>query len=728
MEPRNADARTRGRGLIGILASAIVPFAIIVGLEWLLGLSGLPPAPVWFHLAIIAAAWTGGWWAGLIVLALSFAAIEGWILEPSLLDEVSRRTVTRAIVFLSAGLFFTIGAAVVSSSRRRAAESARRAAELTSELRRASEQVEASAARSRRLQDVTAALLRALTPGQVVESILNEGLSAAGATMGLVLLGDRDGAVVAGARGCPESLLKVVRGTPPAEGGLAGALAGEPAWREALPLIDAAPTAPSGRESWAVLPLSVRDRPVGALALGFAGGPPVGPDERTWLLLMAQECAKALDHARLYAAERSARVQAQFAERQVGFLASASARLAATLDTSRMLADVADLAVTNLGDFCAIHVVGENAVPVLVAGSIAMGATTVRFGGDDARYPVDASADVGHPAVLRMGKAELIAEVDDSVLERLGGTAESVERLRALGLVSQVCVPLRARERVLGAITIASCEPGRRFSYAELVLAEELASRVAQTLDNAQLYQNALQASRAKSSFLAVMSHELRTPLNAILGYSDLILLGVQTDISDQTRHQVERIRSAAGRLLQLVDDVLNFARVESGSERVRVGPVAMDDAVAEALAMVRPLSSEKGLTVTSNAPTGIMLHTDAGKLVQILNNLLSNAAKFTHAGSVDVKAWADGGDVRVAVCDTGIGIEVENLQRIFDPFWQAEQTPTRRFGGTGIGLGVARHLARLLGGDITVSSTPGQGSTFTLRMPLRYEEIPPAA
>jgi len=728
MDPRHADARTRGRDVIRILAAAGLPFVAILGLEWLLWLAGLPPAPVWFHLAIVAATWAGGWWAGLLALILSFAVVEVLILEPSLLDEVSGRTTLRAFIFLLAGMIFIAGTAVVRTARRRAAESTGRAAALTAELRRASEQVEESAARSRRLQDVTAALLRALTPGQVVEVITGEGVRAAGATMGLVLLGGPDGVVVAGSHGCPESLLNRVRRVPLASAGLAGALAGEAAWLEALPLLADAPMAPSGRESWAVLPLSVRDRHVGALALGFAGGPPIGAEERTWLGLMAQECAKALDRSRLYAAERSARVHAQFAERQVGFLASASARLAATLDTSRTLADVADLSVTNLGDFCAIHVLDESTRPVLVAGSIAMGATTVRFGGDDRRYPVDLAADVAFPAVLRSGKGELLGVIDDTVLERAGRTPEAIERLRELGLVTQVCVPLRARERVLGSITIASSEPGRRFSYAELVLAEELASRVAQALDNAQLYQNALQASRAKSSFLAVMSHELRTPLNAILGYSDLILLGVPSDISDQTRHQVERIRSAAGRLLQLVDDVLNFARVESGSERVRIGPVALDDVVGEALGMVRPLANEKGLALGFDASTALVLHTDAGKLLQILNNLLSNAAKFTVAGTVDVAVSVEGGNVHIDVRDTGIGIEAENLDRIFDPFWQAEQTPTRRFGGTGIGLGVARHLARLLGGDISVTSDPGKGSTFMLRLPLRYETIPPAA
>jgi signal transduction histidine kinase len=246
-------------------------------------------------------------------------------------------------------------------------------------------------------------------------------------------------------------------------------------------------------------------------------------------------------------------------------------------------------------------------------------------------------------------------------------------------------------------------------------------------VDAAQLYRTAVQASRAKSSFLAVMSHELRTPLNAVLGYADLILMGVPARVSDETRHQVERIRYSAAHLLELVEDILSFARVEAGRDRIHVETVRLAEVVGEAVGMIQPLAVGKGLKLRRNVPDSATMSTDRAKLVRILHNLLSNAAKFTMEGSVDVDVDVDGGHVLMTVRDTGIGISLEHRERIFDPFWQVEQSPTRRHGGTGIGLGVARQLARLLGGDLTVESEVGQGSLFTLRLPARFEALPPA-
>jgi signal transduction histidine kinase len=339
--------------------------------------------------------------------------------------------------------------------------------------------------------------------------------------------------------------------------------------------------------------------------------PAFDEERRSFVLLLAQECGRALERARLYAAERSARVQAQFAERQVGFLAVASARLSASLDISRGLAEIADLVVGHLGDFCAIHLVTDGLPARLVTGSMATPNGVRRFGGEDDLYPLDAQSEVGFPAVLRNGRGELLPVIDDAVIERAARNPEQIARLKQLGIVTQLCVPLRARDQTLGCITLASRQAGRRYTYADLVLAEELASRVAQAIDNAALYQAAIAASRAKSSFLAVMSHELRTPLNAILGYSDLMLLGVPSQIGPETRHQVDRIRNAARHLLQMVDDVLNFARIETGKDRVRVGAVNLDGLIRDAVGMVSPAATEKGLMLGYQAITGVVLHTD---------------------------------------------------------------------------------------------------------------------
>jgi signal transduction histidine kinase len=246
----------------------------------------------------------------------------------------------------------------------------------------------------------------------------------------------------------------------------------------------------------------------------------------------------------------------------------------------------------------------------------------------------------------------------------------------------------------------------------------ELATRAALAIDNAQLYREALSASEAKSAFLATMSHELRTPLNAIIGYQSLLKEGIDGPLNESQLAQLNRIRASADHLLGLIDEVLTFSRVEAGKELVRREETSIRSIINEAINMIAPLAEAKGLSVRAEGDEAELL-TDGSKVRQILLNLLSNAVKFTDSGEIVIRSRLDLQTVQVAVTDTGIGIAAENLERIFDPFWQVEQRSTRKVGGTGLGLSVSRTLARLVGGDVRVESEMGKGSTFILTLPL---------
>ena len=227
-------------------------------------------------------------------------------------------------------------------------------------------------------------------------------------------------------------------------------------------------------------------------------------------------------------------------------------------------------------------------------------------------------------------------------------------------------------------------------------------------------------ANRAKNDFLAVMSHELRTPLNAIIGYGSLLRDGIPDPPTTGQRQQIERIGASAKHLLALIDEVLTLSRLELGRERITPTSIGVTTLVEEAAAMMEPEARKKGLTLSLTLPEhDVQMVTDAGKLRQALVNLVGNAVKFTDQGEVRISAQAepDGDDVVFEVEDTGIGIAEEHLPRVFDAFWQVDQAPTRRVGGTGLGLHVTRRLVRLLGGDVAARSTVGVGSCFTIRM-----------
>jgi len=226
-------------------------------------------------------------------------------------------------------------------------------------------------------------------------------------------------------------------------------------------------------------------------------------------------------------------------------------------------------------------------------------------------------------------------------------------------------------------------------------------------------------ANRAKSGFLATMSHEFRTPLNAIAGYVDLLALQVPGKLNAVQRQYLDRIRIAQGHLLGLINDVLNFAKLEAGYFQVRTQVVAADSLTREAVALVLTQIRGKELDYRDLGGPPALAMADPEKVRQILINLLSNAIKFTAAGGWIATGWEIRGDhVALTVSDSGIGIAQENIESIFEPFVQVDDDLTRTAQGTGLGLAISMELARSMDGDLQAESEPGEGSRFTLLLP----------
>lgn len=237
---------------------------------------------------------------------------------------------------------------------------------------------------------------------------------------------------------------------------------------------------------------------------------------------------------------------------------------------------------------------------------------------------------------------------------------------------------------------------------------------------------HAERANLAKSQFLANMSHELRTPLNAIIGYTEILHEDAQAEQRPEAAKDLERIRSASHHLLRMIDEILDLARIEAS--RIDLEPIAVSlpSFVEELSDAVQPLARKNGNTLSvelADDAARLPLQADITRLRQCMLNLLSNACKFTEQGRITLRvapaALGELTGVSFAVQDTGIGMTAEELARVFRPFEQADVSTARRFGGTGLGLAITSQLIRLMGGEIAAQSQPGQGSTFTLTLPL---------
>jgi PAS domain S-box-containing protein len=256
-----------------------------------------------------------------------------------------------------------------------------------------------------------------------------------------------------------------------------------------------------------------------------------------------------------------------------------------------------------------------------------------------------------------------------------------------------------------------------RQATAELVRQNELLRRSHIALE---------QASALKSQFLANMSHEFRTPLNAILGYTSMLLKGVSGELTEHQRRNLERIDSNSQHLLSIINDILDITRIEAGKMPLTMVDFPMPELIREVLAEVEPLIARSNLTVTSRMDDVLPpLRSDRQKVKQIVINLLTNALKFTPQGWVRVTAACDTASDRVAiaVADSGIGISPKDQDVIFEDFRQADDSPTRRYTGAGLGLAICRRLAGMLGGELTVRSAPSEGAIFTLTLPRMPED-----
>jgi signal transduction histidine kinase/ActR/RegA family two-component response regulator len=431
----------------------------------------------------------------------------------------------------------------------------------------------------------------------------------------------------------------------------------------------------------------------------------------------------------MIARETSARQEAEVGRRRSALLADASNLLAAALESPGAVGAVAQRVVPEFADWCVLDVVDPDAGGTFRR--TAIGSTDApdrRAMAERLLLEFDLPDNAGGVArVIRTGQPELVPAVNTESLADLAQREPSMAAFVELGATSYLTVPLQARGRTLGALSLIASDRSRRYGSEELRLADDLAHRLAVALDNARLYRDAQDANRMKDEFLAVVSHELRTPLNAILGWSQLLHAGALDEPSiAQGMSAIERNARSQARI---IDDVLDVSRIIQGKLRLEMRPMALGRVIAEALDAVRPAAEAKRIAIETHLHPQASAHDardevrgDAERLRQVVWNLLSNAIKFTpEGGRVAVSlSRPDEGHVELCVRDTGQGIDPRFLPHVFERFRQADSSSTRAHGGLGLGLAIVRHLVELHGGVVQAESAGlGTGAAFTVRLPL---------
>lgn len=422
---------------------------------------------------------------------------------------------------------------------------------------------------------------------------------------------------------------------------------------------------------------------------------------------------------------------AEAARGRASFLAEAGRLLAQSVDQASTLGALTKLALPTLDAWCIVDILTDgDAIHRLGI-----------FHPDpqkqelvhrlEASWAPEPDDPFGAPAMRRGARTVAITDDIEATLAAAAHTEDNLDILRQLGVGSLLTVPLVARGRLLGAVTFVSAQVGRPYSPADVQLAEELANRAALALDGAQAYDAALvlkksaeSANRAKTAFLGAMSHELRTPLNAIGGYVDLLDMGLRGPVTEEQHADLARVKANQRHLLVLITEILNYARIGGGSVSYSVADINAHYALTLAFELVEPLIVQKGLVFDAiGCDPALIARADPEKVTQILVNLLSNAIKFTPAGGrISLSCEPKGDAILLLLTDTGIGIPADKLDAVFDPFIQLKEGLAGRESGVGLGLAISRDLARAMGGDLTVESTYGTGTRFTLVLPRASE------
>jgi signal transduction histidine kinase/putative methionine-R-sulfoxide reductase with GAF domain len=602
-------------------------------------------------------------------------------------------------------------------------------------------------------QTATAEVLRVISssPGDltpVFEAVLQKAMRLCDARFGNFLLSDGSGFRIAASRGAPEAYRLRLEAEPTvlsrqqlrealtAAGSelpdvplarlaatkspvhIADITAEASYKRQFRPLTEMADL--GGARTLLLVPMLNEQRVVGAIALCRQEVRPFSETQLDLLENFARQSVIAVENARLLAELRQRTDELSRSVGELKVLGEVSQAVNSTLDFETVLETIVTKAVQLSGtDAGAIYVFDPQQREFNLRST---------YGMDQELIATLRQRQVGRDnpnLVLSMSKGEPIQVAD--LREEAPSTLNQII-LRA-GFRARLAAPLLHSGGVVGMLVVRRRSPGA-FAPNTVDLMKTFAAQSVLAIQNARLFHEIEDkshqieaASKHKSQFLANMSHELRTPLNAILGYTELILDGIYGDAPEKMGSVLERVQANGKHLLGLINDVLDLSKIEAGQLTLSLADYSLADLVQSVYVAVEPLASQKNLTLTTEIANGLPTgYGDERRLAQVLLNLVGNAIKFTEAGEVAITAAQNNGSFRVAVRDSGPGVDPAHQTKIFEEFQQVDNTSTRQKGGSGLGLAISKRIVEMHGGRIVVDSTLGKGATFTIKLPIKTD------
>ncbi len=444
------------------------------------------------------------------------------------------------------------------------------------------------------------------------------------------------------------------------------------------------------------------------------------------LEIFADNAALAIENARFFQVQKEN-------ENQAKFLVEISQIFHSSLKMSEVLEAIVNKGGKAIGDFCSLLLFDEKGENLQPQATFHENPKMVEFfmkGCDE--FPCHVGEGI-IGTVVSTGKPLFTSRPFSTEIHGFKNTPIYYIQERYT-ITSLMLLPLRARDNIIGAMIYLTCQPRRKFKDSEFELAQELANRAALAIENARLFKEAGEkaielekANKLKTEFLTNVSHELRTPLNAVITLSDILIRGIPGNLNTEQEKQLQIIQRSGRNLLNLINDILDLSKIESGRVEPIYSVIPIHAVVEETVEHIRPLCVDKGLSLEFECSDEVpeVIYSDQDKITKVLMNILGNAVKFTRKGKIKVRLSLRGdSNLKIEISDTGIGIPQNRIEEIFKEFQQIDSSDSRSYGGTGLGLAITRNVLNILGGSVSVESQIGKGSTFTVIIPFQLKKV----